>query len=103
MEATQIQASLAEAEDMVRLTIADVQTKLPEIVRQVAADDKRVILLQDGKEMAAIISLEAFEFLERMAEKIEDEIDLADSLAALAEAEEKGTISWESLRKELGG
>jgi PHD/YefM family antitoxin component YafN of YafNO toxin-antitoxin module len=83
------------------LTTADAQAQLPEIVQQVAADDKRVILLQDGQKMAAIISMEAFEFLERMVEKLEDEIDIADSLAALAEAEEKGTIPWEDLRKEL--
>ena len=52
--------------------------------------------------MAAIISMEAFEFLERMVEKMEDEIDLADSMAALAEIEEQGAIPWEDVKKELG-
>ena len=102
MEATKIQTSLAENEGTIKLKMTTAQTELPEIVKQVAADDKRVVLLQDGKEMAAIISMEAFEFLERMVEKMEDEIDLADSRSALAEAEQEGTIPWEQVKKELG-
>jgi PHD/YefM family antitoxin component YafN of YafNO toxin-antitoxin module len=104
MEATKIkmQVSLLEAEEMVFLDAADAQIDLPGIVQQVAANDQRVILTLEGKKMAAIISLEAFEFLERMIEKIEDEIDIQEAERILAESKPEDYITLEQLKQELG-
>ena len=96
MEATKIQTSLAENEGTIKLKMTTAQTELPEIIKQVAADDKRVILMQDGKEMAAIISREAFEFLERMVEKMEDEIDIQEAERILAESKPEDYITYKS-------
>jgi prevent-host-death family protein len=102
MQATKIKTYLTEDEGIVSLTTADAQAQLPEIVQQVAADDKRVILLQDGQEMVAIISMEAFEFLERMVEKMEDEMDLEALRKARERTEQEENVTLEELKQELG-
>ena len=102
METTKIQASLPDDEEMVSVTTATAQARLPEIVQQVVTDDRQVILVQDGKEMAAIISMEAFDFLERMVEKMEDKMDLEALRKARKEDEQGKNITLEKLKQELG-
>ena len=70
----------------IHLSVAEAQSKLAEIVGRVAAEDRRVILSKNGKDVAVIISLEAFWFLEKMIELAGDELDAEDSLPSLAEA-----------------
>ena len=69
----------------IHLSVAEAQSQLAEIVGLVA-EDRRVILSKNGKDVAAIISLEAFWFLEKMIELAGDEVDAEDSLSSLAEA-----------------
>jgi len=57
-----------------------------------------VILSQDGKEVAAIISIEDLRLLERLIEAEEDRIDSSEAKEILAEVKEQGTVSWESLK-----
>ena len=56
------------SESYIHLSVADAQSQLAEIVGRVAAEDRRVILSKDSKDLAVIISLEAFWFLEKMIE-----------------------------------
>jgi PHD/YefM family antitoxin component YafN of YafNO toxin-antitoxin module len=63
---------------------------------------KPVILHQDGKEVAALISIEDLHLLERLIEEEEDRIDLAESKKILAEVKEQGTVSWEDVKAEAG-
>ena len=51
-----------------------------------------------GKELAALVPMEDLMLLE----ELEDRLDLEDARAALAEAEEKGTVPWEKVKKDLG-
>lgn len=61
-----------------------------------------VILSLDGKEIAAIISLEDLRLLERLIEEEEDRIDLLETKEILNEVKEQGTISWEELKASIG-
>ena len=71
--------------DYIHLSVAEAQSKLAEIVGRVSAEDRRFILSKNGKDVAAIISLEAFWFLEKMIELAGDEIDAGDFLPSLTE------------------
>ncbi len=102
MEAITPQTWLTEEDNTISLSVADLQSKLTEIVQQVAAEDTRVILSQEGKKIAAVISMEAFEFLERMVEKIEDEMDIEEAQRILAETKPEEYTSYEQLRQEIG-
>ena len=59
---------------------------------------ERVVITRQGKEVAAIVPMEDIQLLE----ELEDRLDLIDALAALKEAEKKGTKPWSALKKELG-
>lgn len=87
---------------MMEMTIKEAQIKLQEIVQKVNDDDERVILTENGEQKAVIISVEAFAFLHRMIEKIEDEIDLAEAEKILAETKPEDYIPFEVINQELG-
>jgi prevent-host-death family protein len=61
-----------------------------------------VVLSQDGKEVAAIISIEDLRLLERLREEEEDRIDSSEASEILAEVKEQGTVTWESLKASIG-
>ncbi len=69
-----------------------------ELVNRVAYGKVRQVLTRRGKAVAAVIPLEDLELLERLEERV----DLALALDALAEAEAKGTQPWEAVKGELG-
>lgn len=69
-----------------------------DVINRAAYGKERVILTRRGKPFAAVVPVEDLDLLEMM----EDRIDLEDAQAALKEAEEKGTISLEDLKSELG-
>ncbi len=87
--------------DEVRVTLDEFRDKLLDIVRDIQENDNWIVVMQDGKPIAATISIEAFEFFKRAVEQAEDEIDIKESAIALAEAREQGTISLEELRSRL--
>jgi hypothetical protein len=61
-------------------------------------DGDRIILQQDGNAVAALVSLEELEILQKLEEK-QDEYDLKVAIEAMAEP---GMISWDELKVELG-
>lgn len=69
-----------------------------DVINRAAYGKERVILTRRGKPFAAVVPVEDIELLEM----VEDRVDLEDALAALKEAEERGTISLEDLKSELG-
>ena len=56
--------------------------------------------IMDNKKAHSLLS-NIGTIIDRRIEEIEDALDLADSDRALAEAAEKGTILWETLRANL--
>ena len=69
-----------------------------DVINRAAYGKERVILTRRGKALVAVVPMDDFEILEGL----EDKIDLMDALASIKEAEEKGTISLEDLKRELG-
>ncbi|HEY9847878.1 MAG TPA: hypothetical protein V6D28_00340 [Leptolyngbyaceae cyanobacterium] len=61
---------LGEDEGFIRLTTEKVKDKLMDAIAQVMCDRNRFLLLQAGKEVAAIVPIEEFEQLEYLLERI---------------------------------
>ncbi|MBI4005041.1 MAG: type II toxin-antitoxin system Phd/YefM family antitoxin [Gammaproteobacteria bacterium] len=79
-------------------SIADARTGLSEIINRTAYRKERVVLTRRGKQVAAVVPIEDLELLEA----IEDRLDLDTARKALNEAGKKGTMTWSSLKSELG-
>lgn len=71
---------------------------LSDLIDRAADGGERLTLRRDGREVAAIVSIEDLDVLRRL----EDEADLADARAALDEAAVTGTIPWERVKADLG-
>jgi prevent-host-death family protein len=87
---------------MTRLNVSKAREEFPDVVNRAAYGKERTIVSRRGKDLAAVIPIEDLRLLERLAQEEMDRIDLEDARAALAEAEEKGTIPLEEARKRLG-
>ena len=87
---------------MTRLNVSKAREEFPEVVNRAAYGKERTIVSRRGKDLAAVISIDDLHLLERLAREETDRLDLEDARAALAEAEEKGTIPLEEARKRLG-
>ncbi len=90
-----------EDSSIIEINIASAQENLGKIVQEVSEEDRRVILSENGEQKAVIISVEAFAFLERMIEKIEDEMDLAEAEKILAQTKPEDYITFEQVKEDL--
>jgi prevent-host-death family protein len=78
------------------MTTADARKNFADIVNTVAYGKEPVVLTRRGQEIAALISIEELQLLQR----IEDHIDIEDAKKALEEPGEN--ISADEFWKELG-
>ena len=83
---------------MVRMNTSEVRHEFAEVINRAAYRGERIVLHRRGKDVAAIISLEDLELLERL----EDENDLKAAKAALREAKKKGTKPLSQVMEEMG-
>lgn len=83
---------------MTSASLQQIQTDLPAYLKLTTEDHERIILKDNGKEVAALVPFEDIQALEA----IEDRLDLEDALISISEARNGNTTSWESLKKELG-
>lgn len=86
---------------IIEVDVSQVEDSFKEIINRINGEDLRVILSENGQQKGVIISTEAFLFLERMIEKIEDEIDVANAEKILADPNEI-PVSLEQIKQELG-
>lgn len=77
------------------MKVADIRNNLADAINRVAYAGERIILERRGKGVAALVSVEDLELLQRL----EDEADIKAARKAL---KEKGGISLEKLKKRLG-
>lgn len=68
------------------------------VLNRAAFGKERVILERRGKPIAAVVPMDDVNLLQAL----EDNLDIADALAARKEARKKGTKSFAELRAELG-
>ena len=85
---------------MERVPISTVRNDLDGLIARVAADRDPAIVSSEGRDVAAIISIEDLQLFERLREEEEDRQDIALAEAALAEGGEN--IPWEQFKAELG-
>jgi len=68
-----------------------------ELINGVYYGDERPIISKNGKNVAALISIDDLELLRTL----EDKIDLKMASAIEKEIEEDGVIEWEALKSDL--
>jgi len=81
-----------------RKAFSEARSKLTEIVNYVAFAQDRCILTRNGKELAAIISIEDLKLLEAL----EDKLDLEIARQIDEDIKKHGTVKWKEAKKELG-
>lgn len=80
---------------MFQLSASAAREEFAEALNRVAYGHERITLYRRNKKVAALIPVEDLALLE----ELEDRIDLEAARKAL---KEKGSISWEKLKAELG-
>ena len=83
---------------MIRKKTSEARKDFADTINLVAYQKERVVLHRRGKDVAAIVSVDDLTLLQ----EIENRMDIEDARTALAEAKEKGTVSWENLKSSLG-
>lgn len=80
---------------MTRLGASDVRNDFADTLNRVSYGGERIILHRRGKDVAALVPLEDLELLR----ELEDRLDVEAARKAL---KEKGSVSIEELREQLG-
>lgn len=81
-----------------RKAFSKARSELTEIVNHVAFGHDRYILTRNGKELAAIISIEDLKILEER----EDKLDIETARRVDKDIKKHGTVKWKDAKKELG-
>jgi len=77
------------------MNVVDIRNNLADAINRVAYAGERIILERRGKGVAALVSVEDLELLQ----KLEDEADIRAAKKAL---KEKGHVTLEEVKKRLG-
>ena len=80
------------------VTTVKARESFSEVINRSAYGKERIVLTRRGKEIAAVVPVEDLKLLE----KLETRLDLDDIEKALADPENKKSIPWDRVRKELG-
>lgn len=85
------------------VTSEEVRLNLGELINRILYRNERVKVTRRGKPVMAMVPLEDLEFMEKVLDTLEDEIDLAVIKERLQDFEEKGeSISWKQIKAERG-
>jgi len=89
---------MMEATSMPGKSAATVLDDISSVLDHVTVDKDRIVLLREGKEVAALVPLEDLELLE----ELEDLLELEEIEASRREAQLKGTIPLQKVKARLG-
>lgn len=96
-------ATRASNESTNTVTSEEVRLNLGELINRVRYRSERVRVTRRGKPVMALVPIEDLDFLEKVLDALEDEIDLPIIRERLREFEETGeSIPWEQVKAELG-
>jgi len=85
------------------LTSEEVRLNLGELINRVRYRNERLRVTRRGKPVMALVPIEDLEFMEKVLDALEDEIDLPVIRQRLREFEETGEgIPWERIKAERG-
>lgn len=79
-------------------SVTEARQDFAEICNRAAYGRERIAIERHGKKCVAVVPYEDVELLE----ELEDRMDLRAALAALKEAESKGTVAWDEVKRDLG-
>jgi prevent-host-death family protein len=82
------------------INVAELRQTLAEVLNRAGTRGERIRIQRRGKDVAAIVSIEDLELLERLIAEEEDRIDLAASDAALADPSDR--IPYAEFRRQMG-
>ena len=80
---------------MTRVTVSEARGAFSELINKVAYGGERTVIERRGKTVAAVVSIEDLELLERL----EDHMDVEAAREAL---KERGAVPWAELKAALG-
>ena len=80
------------------VTTVKARESFSEVINRSAYGKERIVLTRRGKEIAAVVPVEDLKLLE----KLEARLDLEAIERALADPENKESIPWDRVKKELG-
>jgi prevent-host-death family protein len=83
---------------MTTVTAKQLKEHSSQVLGRVQFGKERIAVTKNGKEVAAVVSVEDARLLERL----EDLLDINDALLAIEEAERDGAMSLDELREHLG-
>lgn len=83
---------------MVSMTVAQARKELADVINHTAYGKQRMTITRRGKQVAALVPIEDL----RLLEALEQEIDLKEAHAALAEADRVGAVALDELKQRLG-
>jgi prevent-host-death family protein len=87
---------------MTRMAASQVRSDFADVLNRVAYKGERIVLHRRGKNVAAIIPTEEFDFLQRKIEEAEDKADRAAIRRAKRDIKKHGTVPWDDVKKRLG-
>ncbi len=87
---------------MMHISLSKARNDFSDLVNRVNYSGEKVIIEKHGKEIAAIVSMDDLQLLERLVEKIEDYVDIHDAGIALEEYERGEFVTLENLAADLG-
>ena len=85
---------------MSHITTVEARNQFSDVLNRAAYGREHVVLTRRGKPIAAVISFEDLQILERALEAIEDQIDLAEAERVLAD-EGTEVLDWEAVSRDL--
>ena len=83
---------------MTRVKSTDAKKQLTQILARTARTMRRVMVTSRGKDVAAVVPIEAVQLLE----EIEDRLDPDEARVALASTKREDTVTWKKIKRDLG-
>ena len=83
---------------MTTLSVGEAREKFADLINMAAFGKERIIIMKHGRERVAVIPIEDL----RTLEQYEEEVLLAKTREALADAKEHGTIPLAELKEKYG-
>jgi prevent-host-death family protein len=81
-----------------QIEMTEARSNFSDTVNRVAYGKERVTITRHGKALVALVPIEDLELLERL----EDQVDLEKTRAALEEVKAQGVVPWEQVKANLG-
>lgn len=87
-------------ENSKRFSVVEARSQFAEVINQTSYGKERIILTRQGKDLAALISVEDLALFERLLEEEQDRLDIQEAKSRLSNPEET-PIPYEQARKGL--